>query len=192
MLAARGNKTFAIESCKSGLGQMLCELQRRNTAGTQLGVGRGSSPPYHGHHPHRPTFPCPTPLPQHQEPPLGKEKWPGIFSFVLSCHEAWGDFLLPSEAGLLSGGRGRAGRQPRWEGKCRRVLQEVCAHTEVSRSAAHVAPRYKAGCGSWAAQLRRFAVLGGEGKEEHKQEKQQAPKRKTPWRKHGNFPETRL
>lgn len=69
MLAARGNKTFAIESCKSGLGQMLYDLQRRNTAGTQLGVGRGSSPPYHGHHPHKPTFPCPTPLPQHQEPP---------------------------------------------------------------------------------------------------------------------------
>lgn len=48
---------------------MLCELQRQDTAGTQMGVGRGSSPPYHRHHPHKPTPPCPTPLSHHQEPP---------------------------------------------------------------------------------------------------------------------------
>lgn len=62
------------------------------------------------------------------------------------------------------------------------VLQEVCAHTEVSGSAAHVAWNYKAGCGSWAAQL--GASLSWEQEEESTSKEKTTGKRRsqTKWR----------
>ena len=69
---------------------------------------------------------------------------------------------MTSFGSLWGCGRGEGDRQA---GKGSAVvLQEVCAHPEVSGSAAHVARQYKAGRGSRAAQLRRFAVPGAEGR----------------------------
>lgn len=54
------------------------------------------------------------------------------------------------------------------------VLQEVCIHAEVSGLAAHVAYQYKAGRGSWAAQLRASLSWERKGrKEESTSEKKQ-------------------
>lgn len=65
-----------------------------------------------------------------------------ILLFVLSNQDVSGGFFLDPWGCRRGEGDSRAGKGSAV------VLQEVCAHTEVSSLAAHVAWQYKAGAGA--------------------------------------------